>query len=128
MDIILKNIPANTRPQHIKDFIEPAIKGGLLRKGGHIEKISIQVQKGNNTHEHKYHGLVTIMPDAIAEQAIKKLNRKQINGKNINVHEYQIRRWHNDQRTSRDQIDKLGNKRLGDRRRHQLEEAENNLA
>lgn len=122
MNIILKNIPPNTKPKHIQGFIEPAIKGGLLRKGGRIESISILVQKGNRKHDLKYYGLVTIMPDAIAEQAIRKLNRKKINGKNINVFEYQIRRWHNDRRDRNH--DKLSNNRFGDRRRHRLEEVD----
>lgn len=122
MNIILKNIPPGTKPNHIKDFIEPAIKGNLLRKSGRIENISILVQKASKKYELKYYGLVTIMPDAMAEQAIRKLNRKKINGKNINVVEYQIRRWHNDRRGRNH--DKLSDTRFGDRRRHQLGELE----
>jgi hypothetical protein len=122
MDIILKNIPPGTTYEHIRDFIEPAIKGSLLRKSGRIENISILVQKACKKYDLKYYGLVTIIPDAMAEQAIRKLNRKKINGRNINVVEYRIRRWHNDRRGRN--YDKLSDTRFGDRRRNQLGEVE----
>jgi hypothetical protein len=119
--IILINIPADTQPKQIMDFIEPAIRGSLLKKGGRIENISILVQRGNHKYDYKYYGLVTIMPDAIAEQATKKLNRKRINGKNINVLEYKVRRSFNDRRFNRDH-DGVGNRRLGSRRWQILED------
>lgn len=120
MIIILKNIPANTRNQDIEDFIRPALKGGLFSKSGQIESISILAQKDPKMHHIEYHGLVRIMPDAIAKRAIKKLNRKRINGKHVAVHEYQIRRWQNDPRI-RNQNEELSNKRQSDRRRRHLE-------
>lgn len=120
MIIILKKIPAHTRSQEIEDFVRPAIKGGLFSKSGRIESISILVQQDAQTHEIEYHGLVRIMPDDIAKRAIKKLNRKRLNGRHIAVFEYQHRRWQNDRRI-RNQNEELRNKRLSDRRRRYLE-------
>lgn len=122
MIIILKNIPATTTNNDIEDFIKPAIKGGLLIKSGRIERISILVQKDGKTDKSECHGLVTITPDFVAIKAIKKLNRKRINGRNILVLEYRIRSWHNDPRLNRDQlVEATDNRRKGDRRRRYLE-------
>lgn len=117
MIVILRNISASTREQDIEDFIEPAIKGGLIRKSGHIEKISILVLKDTRTEKMEFHGLVTIVPDSAANRAIKKLNKKQLNGRRVLVREYQIRRWQNDSRVNRrDHIQEYKDKRLSDRR------------
>lgn len=116
MIIILKNIPADTGNKKIEDFIRPVIKGSLLSKSGRIESISNLVQKNIKTNKIEHHGLVRITPDSVAERAIKKLNRKRVNGRYINVHEYQIRLWQNDHRISRGQIENFTNKRQSDRR------------
>ena len=122
MIIILMNVPVSTGNKDIEDFIRPAIKGGLLRKRGHIEKISILGLKDTQTNEIQYHGLVTITPDSVAKQALKKLNKKRISGRHIHVREYQIRHWHNDPRITRiDQIKKSTNRRRGDRRLRHVE-------
>jgi hypothetical protein len=117
MIIILKNIPDTTRKQDIEGFIKPVVKGGLLRKSGTIEKISILALKDTRTNKIKYHGLVTLAPDSVAHRVIKKLNRKPINGKRIAICEYHIRRWQNDPRiNNKDQIRVINDKRLHDRR------------
>lgn len=117
MIIILMYISASTSNQDIEDFISPAIKGGLLRKSGNIEKISILGLKNIQTNKIEYHGLVTIIPDAIANRAIIKLTKKQLNGRRVVVREYHIRRWQNDPRINRrDYIQGLMNKRQSDRR------------
>ncbi len=122
MIIILMYIPANTGNQAIKDFIEPAIKGGLLRKSGEIEKISILALKNIITDKMEYHGLVTIMPDAVANRVIKKLSKKHLNGRRVVLREFQIRSWHNDPRISRkDLTQRIRNKRHSDRRHRCME-------
>jgi len=122
MIIILLNISASTGNQDIEDFIRPAIKGGLLRKSGYIEKISILALKDTLTDKIEHHGLVTIMPDSAAARAIKKLNKQRINGRRVLVREFRIRLWHNDPRISRrDQIQEFRNKRKGDRRLRHVE-------
>jgi hypothetical protein len=122
MIIILLNISASTENQDIEDFIRPAIKGGLLRKSGHIEKISILALKDTRTYRIDYHGLITITPDPVAIRAIKKLNKKLINGRRVLVREFRIRLWHNDPRINRrDQIQEFNNRRQGDRRLRHVE-------
>lgn len=122
MIIILKNIPATTTNNDIENFIKPTIKGGLLSRSGRIERISILTQKDGKTDKVECHGLVTISPDSAAIKAIKKLNRKRINGRNILVVEYRIRHWHNDPRLNRDHlVEAPDNRRKGDRRRRHLE-------
>lgn len=122
MIVFLRRIPANTKKHEIIDFIEPVIKGGLFKKSGRIEDITIMVLKDTQTNALEFHGLVEIDSDAAAERVIKKLNRKVFNGKNIAVREYYQRSWHNDKRQNAHQWnDELVNKRKGDRRRARLE-------
>jgi hypothetical protein len=117
MIIILKNISTTTREQDIEGFMKPAIKGGLLRKSGYIEKISILALKDTRTDKIKYHGLVTVTPDSVADRVIKKLNKKPLNGKRITVCEHKVRRWQNDPRiNNKNQIQAFRDKRVGDRR------------
>lgn len=122
MIIILMNISASSGDKEIEDFISPAVKGGLLRKGGSIEKISILPLKDTQMNRIQYHALVTIMPDSVADRVIKKLSKKYINGRRVVIREFHIRNWHNDPRINRrDPIQGLKNKRLGDRRHRYLE-------
>ena len=121
MIIILKNIPGHTENHQVEDFVSPAIKGGLLRKSGAIDKIEIHVQKDTVRHTVEYHALVTITPDSVAIKAIEKLNKKRINGRHILVTEYHIRTWHNDPRINREPHEQAVDQRKGDRRRRNLE-------
>lgn len=110
MIIILVNLPDNTNKKEIEDFIRPAIKGG------HIGSIAIIVQKKPKTHEIKYHGLVRITPDSVAKRAVESLNKEQINGRHIDVHEYRARYWHNDPRIISTRSSQLRNMRQRERR------------
>ena len=98
MMLILKNIPAKTKKQDIKDFIEPAVKGGWLNKTGLIKSISILPLKNSRTRIIHYHGLIEILPDMVAERVIRKLNRKVMAGKFVSVSEYKKRSLRNDSR------------------------------
>ncbi len=122
MIIIIKNIPADTSDAEIEAFITPALNGGWLSRNGVIETISIKAQKDTLLNTIKYHGLVRVMPDSVAERVVKQLNRKRINGRNILVTEYHIRNWQNDPRISRHQLnEELPDHRRGDRRRRYIE-------
>ncbi len=110
MIIILVNLPENTDKKDIEEFIRPAIKNG------HMGSIAIMVQKHPKTHEIKYHGLVRLTPDPVAQRAIEILKKEQINGKYVDVHEYRARYWHNDPRIMSTRSAHLRNLRRGDRR------------
>jgi hypothetical protein len=116
MIIILKNIPAKTKKQDIKNFITPAVNGSWLSKRGEIQNISMLSRKNICTHDIQYHSLVDIVPDSVAKRVIKKLNRKFIVGKCIAVCEYKLRNWHNDPRIIRNTNKRLNNRRSTDRR------------
>ena len=122
MIIILRRIPENTKKSELIEFISPALKGGILKKTGHIEYIKILTLKDTQRNTIEYHGLVTIDSDAAAKRAIKQLNRKPFKNRNITVREYFYRSWHNDPRVNMGQWnDELKEKRKGNRRRPRLE-------
>lgn len=122
MIIILRRIPQNTKESEIIEFISPVLKGGLLKKTGHIENVKILVLKDNQRGTIEYHGLVTIDPDSAANRVIKKLNRKLFKNRIIMVREYFYRSWHNDPRVNMHQWnEELDDKRKKNRRRARLE-------
>ncbi len=122
MIIILRRISENTEKQEIVDFLSPILKGGLLKRSGHIEQIKILVLRDPKRNTIEYHGLVTIDSDAAAKRVIKKLNRKQFRNRNIAVREYFYRSWHNDPRVNMHEWnEEFKNKRKTSRRRLGLE-------
>jgi hypothetical protein len=123
MIIILKKIPAHTGNKEIEGFIKPAIKGGLFKKGGSIEKISTFSKEFPDSQATEYFALVTIEPDEFGAEAIRKLNYKRINGKNIRVAEYKVRSDANDPRLRSNPSKELFDKRKVDRRRKPKPEA-----
>lgn len=121
MVIILIDIPENITKQEIENFI------GSSAKDGHIEDISIVVQKNLKTHQLQYHGLVMITPDSVAKKTIVKLTSHAIKDKPVAIREYQSRSIDNDRRNKKnllaefDYINKFNDRRKSDRR-HQYSE------
>ena len=98
MIIFIRKIPANTKLSELIAFIEPAVKGGLFRKGGVIRDARILALRDLRLRTLEFHGLVTIEPDKAALRAIKKLKGKRFKGKFVVIRQYFQRDWHNDPR------------------------------
>lgn len=80
------------------------------------------VLRDSITNTKDLHCLVTIDSEVAAERAIKKLNRKVLNGKHIAVREYVTRSWQNDPRDmSQKGQAELAESRKTDRREGKLE-------
>ncbi len=124
MIIVLKKIAKTTKKYEIEAFIEPALKGGLLKSSGYIESISIRVVKDTKLDILEYYGLVKISPDSAAKRVIKKLSGKELNGQQIGVSQFFVRDGRNDRRTNFRVSAKFLDKRKGDRRRPYLEKVE----
>ena len=89
MVLFLRNIPLKTKYSDIVAFIEPAMKRKLfLGKKGVIENIRFLHVKDPATNIAEVHGLVTVVPDAMAKKVIKRLNNKKFKSKYIEVREY----------------------------------------
>lgn len=122
MIVFLRNIPSTTRYDDIFRFVEPGLKGGLLRKSGRIERVQMLVIKDPKKESLEFHGLVRVEPDNVAMKMIAKLHRKPFLGRPIEVREYHHRSWHNDRRVYKlPQNYVLLCERKGDRRRANLE-------
>lgn len=119
MHLIIKRIGETTTVTDIEDFVQPALKGGFLKKTGHIESVVIQKHSLRDSGQTEYHAIVRIVPDVVARRAIKLLNRKRCNHKPVNVCEYHFRHRDNDRREKRNTP--LPDRRLADRRRKNVE-------
>jgi hypothetical protein len=113
MIIILTNISDTTDKQDIEGFIRPFVNNGR------IENIAIMAQKDIKTHDLQYHTLVTIMPDSVAKEAVKKIKWTEIKlkGRDVAIREYQSRSCQNDPRSRKEQAGRLNDQRQSDRRR-----------
>lgn len=119
MILILKRISPTTLVTDIEQFFMPAVKGGLLARSGRIESIKIHLLKPPSGDRIEFNALVEVEPDAVARRVMQQLNRKPLNGKHINIVEFQYRNRDNDRRMSRYQ--NLLDRRRNDRRRLGLE-------
>jgi hypothetical protein len=121
MIIIFKKIPENTSDYQIEEFIAPALKGGLFRASGHIEKISFWTYEIVEFNTVEYYALVDIEPNAVGQRIINQLNKKQLNGKYIAIQEFHVRHWSNDKRTFTSVVNRGGgNKRKTEERRRKI--------
>lgn len=118
MILILKKISPNALVTDIEHFIKPALVGGLLKKHGRIERITIQMLIQAEPHMIEYNSLVRVEPDIVGKRVIKLLNRKPLNGKYINIAEFDFRHRDNDRRISR--YKKINDRRNSERRRRNL--------
>jgi hypothetical protein len=123
MIIILKRIPKHTRKADIIQHLAPVLKGGLLKPSGSIESVNILGLRNSHTNNIEIHALVSIDSDKAAARVIKKLNRKELKGKNIGIAEYQNRSWQNDPRlNTEDPEPDLESKRATNRRHAKLQD------
>jgi len=118
MILILKRIDRETRVADIEDFLAPALKGGFLRKSGRLDSVAIQKHSQAGGVYSEYHAIVRIEPERVAKRVIKRLNRKRLIGKPINIAEFHFRSYTND-REGRYQT--LSGQRSACRRRKDME-------
>lgn len=119
MIIILKRVSAKTKKHDVVDFLYPEVKGSWFSKRGKIQSILVLTQRDTQTRAVHHHILADIVPDAVAERVIKKLNRKMMIGTYIAVCEYKVRNWHNDPRCNHDYakaFKRVNDKRVAERR------------
>lgn len=119
MIIILKRVSAKTKKHDVVDFLYPEVKGSWFSKRGKIQSILVLTQRNTQTRAVQHHILADIVPDAVAERVIKKLNRKMMIGTYIAVCEYKVRNWHNDPRCNHDYakaFKRINDKRIAERR------------
>lgn len=122
MLVLLKRIPSDTSKYEISSFLGSALKGGIFAKRGYIHDIKIMmIKKTHKNTAFEFYGLVRVEPEPAGQRAIKQLNGKQINGKNIAVMEFYSRNWHNDPRLRRNQINlPFQDRRKYERRKYKL--------
>jgi hypothetical protein len=118
MIIFLRKIPIDTRPSELHNYINPALKGGLLSRSGRVLKAEILVIQDKATKALECHGLVHVDAEAAGQRAIKKLKGERFKGRPVIVREYIQRYWHNDRRhNSKHVADENMEKRVHNRRR-----------
>lgn len=108
MMIFIQNVPKNTLPFHIDEFVAPALKRLFFTDG--IVHSVLMIHKDN-----RHHAILTVDSEKTGQRLIKKLNKSTLRGKIVNIREYFIRSWHNDQRIRN--IPVTNNRRVQDRRK-----------
>jgi hypothetical protein len=100
MLVFLRNVPRDVTLEEIMDFLEPAVRGGVLQRAGEVLSVNLLEIKAFKSLVPEYHAIVHIKPDDVGLRVIKKLHRAMFRGRRIALHEYAVRNWRNDRRTS----------------------------
>ncbi len=118
MNIFLRRIPANTKHVEISEFVYPALKRGFFRESGRIIDVEILALQDTRVGTIEYHGLVTLDSDDSAQNAVRRLKNRRLNGRLVLVRPYYHRSWSNDPRQQHStEAGTFFEKRKGDRRR-----------
>ena len=118
MIIFIRQIPADTRPSELHDYVNPALKGGLFSAAGRVLKAEILFIRDKSTNMLESHGIVHVDSEAAGQRAIKRLRPARFKNKPVIVREYLQRDWHNDRRESEGHVpEDVMEKRLCNRRR-----------
>ncbi|MDP2901866.1 MAG: RNA-binding protein [Methylovulum sp.] len=125
MLVFFKNIPPTTQKSDLLEFIKPVTKRGFFdrffRLPGTIVDITMLNLLDHEKNRVNVHGIVTIMPDDVANLVIKQLDRKVVNGRRITVREYHMRSEQNDPRKPSSNVPpNIMDQRVGDRRQYEL--------
>jgi hypothetical protein len=126
--LFIRKIPANTTLAELRDFIDSGVSWMERFRWGQRYRIieaKILTIIDRSTREIEFHGLVTIEPDSLADQIIKRLHIKRFKGRRVAVRRYYKRSPLNDRRRDQDEPFaslQSSDKRCRDRRRqHQME-------
>ena len=118
MILFIRKIPNDTRYSDIVSFVEPALKGGILRRSGHIVHIEIIGYRDHRLHTSEFHALVEIEPDSVGLRAVGLLKGRRLHHHLVVIRQYFERNWHNDRRQDFETPPPGGvERRMADRRR-----------
>ncbi|MGB4498615.1 MAG: RNA-binding protein [Methylococcaceae bacterium] len=124
MLVFFRNIPPTTQKSDLVGVIKPVIKRrfffDFFHRPGAIVNVMLLDLLDKKQNKVNVHGVVTILPDDVADLVIKQLDRKVINGRRITVRQYYIREEHNDPRKQTKPSQDVIDKRQGERRQHEI--------
>ena len=125
MQILIRDIPKDTHPNELYQFIAPSLDEGIFgsfRTSGELINTNVFAQKDSDFNIVNHHGLVTIEPDKAAKRSIKRLHKTPFKGRFTIIREFVHRSWQNDRRCHhQSNIRHLNSRRKADRRQHLLE-------
>lgn len=125
MLVFFRNIPPTTAKADLIGVIKPVLKRrfffDFFHRPGAIVNVMLLDLLDKKQNKMNIHGVVTILPDDVANLVIKQLDRKVINGRRVTVRQYHIRHPHNDPRKSATNVPQnILDKRSGERRQHEI--------
>ena len=125
MLVFFRNIPPTTQKADLVGAIKPVMKKrfffDFFHRPGAIVNVMLLDLLDKRQNKVNVHGVVTILPDDVADLVIKQLDRKVINGRRITVREYHIRHPQNDPRKKTANVPQdIIDKRMRERREYEL--------
>ncbi len=125
MLVFFRNIPPTTQKSDLVGAIKPVMKKrfffDFFYRPGAIVNVMLLDLLNKKQNKVNVHGVVTILPDDVADLVIKQLDRKVINGRRVTVREYHIRHPQNDPRKkTKDVPQNIIDKRQAERRQHEI--------
>jgi hypothetical protein len=125
MLVFFRNVPPTTQKSDLVGAIKPVMKKrfffDFFHRPGAIVNVMLLDLLDKRQNKVNVHGVVTILPDDVADLVIKQLDRKVINGRRITVRQYYIRNERNDPRRNTKYVPKdIADKRERERRQHEI--------
>lgn len=118
MILFIRNIPATTRPNELRDYVALALGEDLNDWSGRVLKAEVMVIRDKHTNKLEHHGLVQVDSDETGIRAIKNLNGLLFNNCEVLVRRYKDRDNENDRRHDGHAVSQeIIEKRIQDRRR-----------
>lgn len=98
MILFLKDIPANTRPNELHDYVFSAFTNGGDQASGRVLKAEVMVIRDKQTNGLEHHGLVFVDSRASGMLAIQNLSGKPFSNTCVSIRPYVHRDLNNDRR------------------------------
>lgn len=121
MILFIPNIPANTKNDDLRDFVDPALKSGFILRFrlGNIVKLEEMCIRDKASGHFEHHGLVYIDTYKAGLRAIKRLNDDLFGSRPIEIRKFATRKLENDRRLTKNKVPfDILERRQGERRRN----------
>lgn len=123
MLVFIRLLPESVTQSDLRKFVSRAMRSywsSLFFPSSRIRSTEIRKCSNSTNHSVEYHGIVDIEPAKAAVKAIRKLNRRSLKGKEVEVRKYYQRSALRDRRIDDAEDIPTGERRRQDRRRQAM--------
>jgi hypothetical protein len=124
VQIFIRLLPDDVSQSDLRHFVSDALHRSWFVRSSNGQIVAVEIRKLTNseTYSTEYHGIVDVEPAKAAMQAIQKLNRNNLKGKDVEVRKFFQRSDLRDRRRHLSDEAISEERRKRDRRRSHMQE------